>query len=73
MACVLRHLPNRPGIGLLNMSPTLQTIIALALVAIAAGWLIHSAFSKKSSSGCGGGGCSAVSPEVKKLRARLKH
>ncbi|MEO6995744.1 MAG: FeoB-associated Cys-rich membrane protein [Lacunisphaera sp.] len=54
------------------MSATLQTIIALAVVALAGGWLLYSAFSKKSSSGCGGGGCSAVSPEVKKLRAKLK-
>jgi len=55
------------------MSPILQTVVALALVAIAAGWLLYSAFKKKSSSGCGSEGCSAVSREVKKLRARLKN
>jgi hypothetical protein len=55
------------------MSSTLQTIIALAVVAIATGWLLYSALRKKSSPGCGSGGCSALSPEVKKLRARLKH
>jgi hypothetical protein len=54
------------------MSSTLQTVIALGLVGAAAGWLIFSALRKKHSSGCGGGGCAAVSPEVKKLRARLK-
>jgi len=54
------------------MSSSLQTIIALALVGVAAAWLIFSALRKNHSSGCGGGGCSAVSPEVKKLRARLK-
>ncbi|HEY4245593.1 MAG TPA: hypothetical protein VGM64_01990 [Lacunisphaera sp.] len=55
------------------MSSTLQTIIALVVVTGTAGWLLYSAFRKKSSSGCGNEGCSAVSPEVKKLRAKLKH
>jgi hypothetical protein len=54
------------------MTPTLQTIIALAIVAIAAGLLLRSWFGKKKSSGCGNESCSAVSPEIKKLRSKLK-
>jgi hypothetical protein len=54
------------------MTPTLQTIVALALVALAAGLLLRSWFGKKKSSGCGNESCSAVSPEIKKLRSKLK-
>jgi len=54
------------------MSSSLQTIIALAVVAIAAALLLRSWFGKKKSSGCGSEGCSAVSPEIKKLQAKLK-
>lgn len=54
------------------MSSSLQTIIALLIVAVAAGLLVRSWFSKKRSSGCGNESCSAVSPEIKKLQARLK-
>ena len=54
------------------MSATLQTIIALGLVAGAAAWLVWSAVRKRKSSGCGSEGCAAVSPEVKKLQAKLK-
>ncbi len=53
------------------MSPSLQTIIALALVAIAAGLLLRAWFAKKKSPGCGGE-CGAVSPEVRKLQKQLK-
>jgi hypothetical protein len=53
------------------MSSSLQTIIALVIVAVAAGLLLRSWFGKKKSSGCGGE-CGAVSPEVKKLQAKLK-
>ena len=54
------------------MSSELQTIFALALVAVAAAWLLRGWFGKrKNSSGCAGS-CSAVSPEIKKLRSRLK-
>jgi hypothetical protein len=54
------------------MSSTLQTVIALGLVAVAAAWLIWSAVRRKKSAGCGSEGCAAVSPEIKKLQAKLK-
>ena len=54
------------------MSATLQTIIALGIVALAAALLLRSWFGKKKSSGCGNEGCGAVSPEIKKLQAKLK-
>ena len=53
------------------MSSTLQTIIAFAVVALAAAFLLRSWLGKKKASGCGGA-CGAVSPEVKALQARLK-
>ena len=54
------------------MSATLQTVVALGLVAVAAVWLVWSASRKRKSSDCGSEGCAAVSPEIKKLRAKLK-
>jgi hypothetical protein len=54
------------------MSSSLQTILALVVVALAAAWLLRGWFGKKKSSGCSSESCSAVSPEVKKLQARLK-
>ena len=54
------------------MSATLQTVIALVVVAVAAALLLRSWFGKKKSSGCGSESCSAVSPEIKKLQAKLK-
>ena len=54
------------------MSSSLQTVIALAVVVLAAAWLLRGWFGKKKSSGCSSQGCGAVSPEVKKLQARLK-
>jgi hypothetical protein len=54
------------------MTPGLQSIAALAIVALAAGWLLWRAFFRRSSGGCGGGECHAISPEVKKLQAKLK-
>ena len=54
------------------MSSSLQTIIALALVAVAAGLLVRSWLVKRKQPGCGAD-CGAVSPEIKKLQARLKH
>ena len=54
------------------MSSSLQTLIALGLVAIAAAFLLRSWFRKKKSPGCGSTGeCGAISPEVKKLQAKL--
>jgi len=54
------------------MSPQLQTIAALAIVAAAVAWLLWRSFAKRKNSGCGSEGCAAVSPEVKKLQAKLK-
>ncbi len=53
------------------MSSNLQTLLAFAVVLIAALWLARRALAKKKSGGCGGD-CCAVSPEVKKLQAQLK-
>ena len=53
------------------MSSSLQTFLALGLVALAVAFLLRSWLGKKKSSGCGGA-CGAVNPEVKKLQARLK-
>ncbi len=55
-----------------SMSSSLQTLIALGLVALALAFLLRSWFGKKKSSGCESAGCSAISPEVKKLQAKLK-
>jgi hypothetical protein len=54
------------------MSSSLQTFIALALVVLAATLLVRSWFKKGKNPGCGSESCGAVSPEVKKLQARLK-
>jgi hypothetical protein len=54
------------------MSSTFQTVIALALVALAATLLLRSWIRKGKQPGCGSEGCGAVSPEVKKLQARLR-
>jgi FeoB-associated Cys-rich membrane protein len=53
------------------MGPQLQTVIALALVALAATLLVRSWFNRKKSPGCGSD-CGAVSPELKRLQAKLK-
>lgn len=53
------------------MSSSAQTLIALALVALAAAFLLRSWLRKKKSPGCAGE-CGAVSPEVKQLQARMK-
>lgn len=55
------------------MPSSLQTLIALGLVAIAVTFLLRSWLRKKKSPGCGSTGeCGAISPEVKKLQAKLK-
>jgi len=54
------------------MTPEVQTLIALSVVALVAVWLVRRAFRKDRSHGCGGGACGAVSPEVRKLQAGLK-
>jgi hypothetical protein len=53
------------------MSPQFQTIAALAVVAVAAAWLVLRRLAKRRNPGCGDE-CGAVSPELKKLQARLK-
>jgi hypothetical protein len=55
------------------VSSSLQTFIALAVVALAAAYLLRGWFRKKQQPGCGSTGeCGAISPEVKELQARLK-
>lgn len=54
------------------MSATLQTIVALGIVALAAILLLRSWLKKRHQPGCGSENCSAVSPEIKKLQAKLK-
>lgn len=59
-------------VGHLLMSSSLQTFVALAAVSIAVAYLLYSWLGKRKQSGCGSEGCGAVSPEVKKLQAKLK-
>lgn len=55
------------------MSPEIQTIAALGIVALAVGALAWRTLRRDPAKGCGSSGaCGAVSPEVKKLRSRLK-
>ena len=49
------------------MTPQLQTILALAIVALAATWLVRRALAKKKNPGCGGD-CGCATPDAK-LRA----
>ena len=50
------------------MSPALQSIVALAIVALAATWLVLRSLAKKKTPGCGGD-CGCPSDE---LRAKLR-
>lgn len=52
------------------MNAPLQTLLALAIVAVAAIWLVRRAL-RRDAHGCGGE-CGAVSPEMKKLQRRLR-
>jgi|UniRef100_UPI00404A130A hypothetical protein len=54
------------------MNAEIQTLLSLAVVAIASVWLVRRAFRKKSG-GCASSECGAISPEVKKLQAKLRH
>jgi hypothetical protein len=50
------------------MSPPLQTLVALVIVALAATWLVRRALAKKKNPGCGGDcGCATTG-----LKAKLK-
>lgn len=48
-----------------------QTPVALGVVAGAVLWLVWRTWFARKSTGCGGGACAAISPEVKRLKARL--
>ena len=54
------------------MSSSLQTILALGIVVVAVALLIRSYLKKGKHPGCGSEGCGAISPEVKKLQAKLR-
>jgi hypothetical protein len=54
------------------MTPGQQSIVALAIVALAAGWLLWRLFSRRSPRGCGNPECHALTPEMKKFQATLK-
>lgn len=54
-----------------KMSSQIQTYVALAVVALAATWLVLRAIAKRKHPGCGSD-CGAVSPEIKKLQAHLR-
>ena len=53
------------------MSAPVQTLLALGIVAVAAALLVWHFFFRKKQPGCGGQ-CDAISPEIRKLQARLK-
>jgi hypothetical protein len=52
------------------MSPELQTIIALLVVATAVLWLVRRALIKRKNPGCGSD-CGAVSRDVRRLQSHL--
>lgn len=53
------------------MSPTLQTVLALVIVALAATWLVRRVLAKRSQGSCGPT-CGAVSPAAKRLHSHLR-
>ena len=53
-----------------DMTPEIQTLLSLLVVALAAAGLVWRAYRKRKHHGCGSD-CGAVSPEMKKLQARL--
>jgi hypothetical protein len=55
------------------MSASLQTIIALVLVALAVAYLAWSFLRKRRRPGCGGEDCGAVSPEIRRFQEKLKN
>jgi len=54
------------------MSASLQTFLALGVVALAAALLVRSFLRKGRKPGCSSEGCGAVSPEIKRLQAKLR-
>ena len=55
-----------------KMNSDWQTTVALFTVAAAVAWLVVYAIRKRKSPGCGSEECGAVSPEIKRLQAKLK-
>ena len=53
------------------MSPTLQSILALAIVALAVVWLVRRSIRKKKSGGCAGD-CGCPASEVKSAAATVQ-
>lgn len=53
------------------MSPTLQTVLALVIVGLAAMWLVRRVLARRSQGSCGPT-CGAVSPEAKRLQSHLR-
>ncbi len=56
----------------MNLTPELQSILALAIVALAVTYLGWRTLAKRRGSSCGSGDCGALSADVKKLQAHLK-
>lgn len=54
------------------LTPELQSVLALAIVALAITYLVWRAVAKRRGSSCGSGECGALSADVKKLQAHLK-
>jgi hypothetical protein len=53
------------------MTPEIQTLVALGLVALAATWLVLRAFARRRQPGCGGD-CGCPASEVKTAGAKLR-
>ena len=53
------------------MTPEIQTLAALAIVAVVITWFVVRGIAKRKHPGCGGD-CGAVSPEMRRLQAKLK-
>lgn len=54
-----------------SMTQDFQTIAALAVVALAATYLIARAIRKRKNPGCGSD-CGAISPEIRDLKSRMR-
>ena len=54
------------------MTSDLQSILALAIVALAVTYLTLRVVRKRRGSSCGSGDCGALSSDVKKLQAHLR-
>lgn len=52
------------------MTPELQSVLALLVVACAVAWLVRRALVKRKHPGCGSD-CGAISPEIKRLQSHL--